>query len=168
MEYQLKGNEIWTEKGKLAATLDGDGNVVMAPGMAGAHSAGVREFLASQSSTAPDAPPPMPEIEEKDPETEATDTPPPATAEVTPGEEGMTFYGPNASALPKPETPKTELPVDSVPVAQIVADIPEAALPPWDPEYGVNTPGFADWVKFHKMTPEQVVCLVRRLENRRK
>ena len=167
MDYELKGNEIWTEKGKLAATLDGDGNPVFAPGMAGAHYAGVHAFLAQQPKTAPDAPPPMSEIEEADgaPEPEK---PEPATAEVNPESEDMTFYGPNASALPKPETPVKVNEAPATDAARIVADIPDAALPPWDPEHGKDTPGFAEWVKFHKMTPEQVFCLVRRLENRRK
>ena len=167
MNYELKGNEIWTERGKLAATLDGDGNPVFAPGMAGAHYAGVRDFLAALPKGTPAAPPPMPELEEKEPESEKPEPAPAATAEVTPGSEGMTFYGPNASALPKPEAVKTaEAPATDA--ARIVADIPDAALPPWDPEHGRNTPGFAEWVKFHKMDREQVACLVRRLENRRK
>jgi len=166
MKYTKNGNEIYSEKGKLVATLDADGNPVFAQGMAGAHYAGVHAFLAEQPKTAPDAPPPMPEIEEADgaPETEK---PEPATAEVKPESEGMTFYGPNASALPKAKAVKTaEAPATDA--ARIVADIPDAALPPWDPEHGKDTPGFRDWVKFHKMTPEQVFYLVRRLENRRK
>ena len=40
---------------------DGDGNPVFAPGMAGAHYAGVRDFLAALPKCTPAAPPPMPE-----------------------------------------------------------------------------------------------------------
>ena len=41
----MDGRQIYSEKGKLVATLNDDGEPVMAPGMAGAHSAGVRDFI---------------------------------------------------------------------------------------------------------------------------
>lgn len=54
--YTMNGRQILSDKGKIVATLDADGNPVMAPGMAGPHSAGVKEFLADSGNTAPRQP----------------------------------------------------------------------------------------------------------------
>ena len=48
-EYSLEGKNILSEKGKVVATLDDDGSIVMAPGMAGPHSRGVKEFMERRS-----------------------------------------------------------------------------------------------------------------------
>ena len=40
MNYEQRGREIFSEKGKLVATIDDDGNPVMAPGMAGLNGGG--------------------------------------------------------------------------------------------------------------------------------
>ena len=49
-EYTIRGREIYSGRGKLVATLDDDGNPVMAPGMAGPHSAKVKAFLGGQGA----------------------------------------------------------------------------------------------------------------------
>ena len=49
-EYKLEGNNILSDKGKVVASLTDDGSFSMAPGMAGPHSRGVREFLERRST----------------------------------------------------------------------------------------------------------------------
>lgn len=47
--YTLEGKMIFSDKGRHVATLNDDGFPVMAPGMAGPHTRGVQEFLASRA-----------------------------------------------------------------------------------------------------------------------
>ena len=47
-EYTIRGREIYSAKGKLVATLSDDGIPVMAPGMAGPHSAKVKAWLGAE------------------------------------------------------------------------------------------------------------------------
>ena len=44
-QYTMRGRDIYSPRGKLVATLDADGNPVWAPGMAGAHSKKLAEWL---------------------------------------------------------------------------------------------------------------------------
>ena len=53
MDYRIEGNQIYSEKGKVVATLDGSGNPGMEPGMSGPHKRGVEEFLAVMGSNEP-------------------------------------------------------------------------------------------------------------------
>ena len=50
-EYKLEGNNILSDKGKVVATLTDDGSFSMAPGMAGPHSRGVKEFMEKMKGT---------------------------------------------------------------------------------------------------------------------
>ena len=155
-EYIRKGNDIFSARGRRVATLDHDGNPVMAPGMAGAHSRGVREFLAL-----PAVPPDVPANPAPPP------PPPPGGPGMAdpPGSDQVTAYvGPVPSVrpagrpepLPRPET------VEEWEISTIPAD----QLPPFSPARGVNTPGFSDYVARHKLTALQRAALVRRLEKR--
>ena len=47
-----------------------------------------------------------------------------------------------------------------------ISTIPVDELPEFSREYGVNTPGFGEFVKRHNLTSLQVAALVKRLENR--
>ena len=84
MNYELINNEIWcVSTEKLVATLDSDGNPVMAPGMAGAHTRGVKAFLAELKFRQTSADKPAAPVEEKaEPEPERPQAP--AAAESRP------------------------------------------------------------------------------------
>lgn len=123
--YTMNGRQILSDKGKVVATLDADGNPVMEPGMAGPHSAGVKEFLADSGNNAPHQP-----------------------AAEQPAAESQTA-----------EQPAAESSTDE----WIISTIPESELPPFSKALGVYTPGFAEYVKAHKLTEPQVAALVKRL-----
>ena len=50
-EYSMEGVNILSDKGKIVATLNDDGSFTMAPGMAGPHSRGVKEFVEKMKGT---------------------------------------------------------------------------------------------------------------------
>lgn len=132
MDYRIEGNQIFSEKGKVVATLDGSGNPVMEPGMSGPHKRGVEEFLVMMGSNEPRGcyevkPAPVEEVKEvpmPDPE------PAPAPMNVL------------------------ESSFDIEPV-KVTAD-----QPPFSKQLGVNTPGFHDYVVRNKLTQAQIDELV--------
>ena len=149
--YQQIGNEIRSEKGVLVATVNGD-TLTMAPGKK-SQEAKVRAFLAEGASTltdeAPGSAPAQPE--------DGNDAP--TLREGT--EQGARVYIGN-------------VPIEHVPAAQQqdepqtdaewqVGTIPENELPPFDPQLGINTPGFGDYVNKHKLTKEQTAALIKRI-----
>ena len=149
------------------ATLDDDGNPVMAPGMAGPHSAKVRAFL---GRTTPDNTAEIPAAPEETPvvkENLTTDDPDVPEVEATEAE-GRTnvFVGQiparRAEGGVPEETPRQPETLDEY----SISTIPDDELPPFSKEYGVNTPGFEDFVKLHKLTGPQVAALVKRLEHK--
>ena len=129
-QYEIRGREVYSAKGKRVATITDDGNLVMAPGMAGAHKRAVEEFLAQGAK---EPPPPMPEIEE-------------------------------AEGAPEPETPEHE--AEQSREEFLIETIPADRLPPFSKELGVNTPGFAEFVKDNHLSAAQIAALVKRLERR--
>ena len=155
-QYTLRGREIFSARGKLVATLDDDGNPVMAPGMAGPHSRGVREFLARENDTA------------KPPEAPEAETPAAPEIETPEAEEGgTTVYVGRIPAAPAsggaPAAPRT---TTGTVEEYSIATIPDDELPPFSKEYGSDTPGFREFCDKHKLTPPQVAALVRRLERK--
>lgn len=135
-KYFLQGNEIISEKGKKVATLNSDGNVVMAPGMAGPHSAGVKKFLEEKVKSALDF------IE--DPAAVVKDN--------------LTTENP----APKQKELKSDE-VEESKESWEISTIPEDFLPPFSKALGCNTPGFAEYISKHKLTGPQVAALVKRL-----
>lgn len=143
-DYSIKGREIYSVKGKLVATLDDNGNPVMAPGMAGAHSKGVQEFLILTTKY-----------------TKGTKDFSPAPQGTQ--EEKVTMYTGGNIPAAKPEgTPETVVGKETVEEWEI-STIPEDRLPPFSKEYGVNTPGFVEYVNKHRLSMPQVAALVKRL-----
>ena len=166
-DYRINGREIHSDKGKLVATLDDDGNLIFAPGMAGAHSRAVNAFLANRVSDALDfaedmagsltggAEPKMPEYE------------PPVVKENLTTESAAdgkvnVFVGevPRKPSPPAPEAAPAEQPGAD---EWFISTIPDDQLPPFSPEFGVETPGFPEFVKKHKLTTPQVAALIKRL-----
>jgi len=156
-KYTINGREIHSDKGRLVATLDDDGNLIFAPGMAGAHSRAVRDFLKSdmsdKSDKSDDTPPAMPPFE-----------PPTAENDPAPAAEGTTnvFVGevPRKPSPPAPEAAPAEQPGAD---EWFISTIPDDQLPPFSPEFGVETPGFPEFVKKHELTTPQVAALIKRL-----
>ena len=132
--YVMEGRQIFSDKGKLVATLNDDGIPVMAPGMAGPHSTGVKKFLEEKDKSAMDF------IEDQ-----------PAVVK-----QNLTTKNTNLH----PE--KSEEPEESKESWEI-STIPQDLLPPFSKQFGVNTPGFEDYCKQHKLNEAQVAALVKRL-----
>ena len=163
-EYTIRGREIFSPKGKLVATLDDDGNPVMAPGMAGPHSRGVREFLADVEGR-------RSKVEGGDGENAGVRGPSQGAergADAADRESDGSDKSDGARGAegadtgePKPGNRKPET------REATVEDIPEDRLPPFSPEFGTATPGFAEFVARHKLTPEQIGALVKRCEGLR-
>ena len=150
MKYELRGNRVYTERGRLVATLDGDGNPVMETGMAGPHSRGVREFLGKTTEMKADAE--LPDAE--------------ASPEVPETEEAGVYIGSIPASHAKRGAPYREerkLNADE----WSVSTIPEEELPEFDAEFGVYTPGFLDYVKRHGLTEGQQAALVARVSKRK-
>ena len=133
--YVLEGRQIFSGKGKLVATLNDDGVPVMAPGMAGPHSAGVRAFLEV--------------LAEHEEIARAQKASAENFAEVV--KEKLTTEDP---AQERKDYSKESWEIST---------IPEDLLPPFSKQFGVNTPGFMDYVKQHKLSEAQVAALVKRL-----
>ena len=156
-QYTISGREVYSARGKLVATLDDDGNPVMAPGMAGPHSRGVREFLARENDTAkaPEAP-------------EAPEAETPAAPEIEtpePEEGGTTVYvGRIPAAHPAGGAPAAPPPSPGSVEEYSISTIPDDALPPFSSEYGIFTPGFLDFCEKHKLSAPQRAALVARLQ----
>lgn len=135
-DYTMEGRQIFSVKGKLVATLNDDGVPVMAPGMAGPHSAGVKKFLEEKVKSALDF------IE--DPAAVVKDN----------------------LITENPAPKQKELKSDEVEESKEsweISTIPEDLLPPFSKQFGVNTPGFMDYVKQHKLSEAQIAALVKRL-----
>ena len=131
--YVMDGRQIFSDKGKLVATLNDDGIPVMAPGMAGPHSAGVKKFLEEKVKSAMDFMEEQPAVVKQNLTTE------------------------NMDPLPeKSEEPETK-------ESWEISTIPQDLLPPFSKQFGVNTPGFSEYVKQHKLSEAQVAALVKRL-----
>ena len=163
MSYELRGREIYSEKGRLVATLDGDGNPVMAPGMAGPHTKGVREFLAVGNCNSPQEPEPPHEPEQthepaSPQETEPLHEPEPPQEPEPPM--STVFVG---SIAAKPSGVPEKVPAVLSRAEWEISTIPAEQLPPFDPALGVCTPGFIDYVKRFNLNAQQIAALVKRL-----
>lgn len=157
-QYTISGREVYSARGKLVATLDDDGNPVMAPGMAGPHSRAVREFLAEGSSETP-ARSDLPDLPD---ENEQPETP-------EPEEGGTTVYvGRIPAARPAGGAPAAPPPSPGSVEEYSISTIPDDALPPFSSEYGIFTPGFLDFCEKHKLSAPQRAALVARLQNKTK
>ena len=156
--YHLDGNQVLSARGVLIATLTSSGEPVMAPGKK-SQEAKVRAFLAQ---TTPDGSG-LTGIESV-PETvnEPVDAPEPAEAVEPEIGGGKVFVG--------------DVPIQHVePVMEqhnetnaewYVSQIPDDRLPPFSLQFGVETPGFREFIEENKFTKEQTVALVRRLERK--
>lgn len=126
-DYAMNGRQIFSSKGKLVATLNDDGVPVMAPGMAGPHSAGVKKFLEEKGN--------------------------PAVVK-----ENLTTENP----APKQKELKSDE-VEESKESWEISTIPEDLLPPFSKQFGVNTPGFSEFVTKHQLSETQIELLIKRL-----
>ncbi len=150
MNYCIRGKEVYSERGKLVATLDAEGNPTMAPGMAGPHSAGVREFLKHGNPE-----PARPEPEKNPAENPAETEPEPERPTVFIGT--IRARKPEAGGAVEPEE-RTESEDE-----WLIDSIPRRELPDFTAQFGVYTPGFQTFVRKHKLSGAQVALLIRRI-----
>ena len=163
--YRLDGANICSAKtGNLVAIL-ADGEVVMQNGYNGQGRL-VKEFLNEvfpegiPSAILPTATadPSVAESTAAMPEDVPTDE-----LRTTPGEAGV-FVGdapaaPGSGTLGTPDNPE-----GSDDARFLVGSIPETELPAMDAALGISTPAVARFIKKHRMSPDQITALVRRLE----
>lgn len=147
MDYRIEGNQIYSEKGRVVATLDGSGNPVMEPGMSGPHKRGVEEFLAMMGSNEPRGsyevkPAPVGPAE---PEQEKNPVPEETVEQVAESSFEIGTYVPAE---------------DNPPFEPFGAVNPPEDVPPFSKELGVNTPGFKDHIVRNKLTQAQIDELV--------
>lgn len=163
--YRLDGANIYSAKtGNLVAIL-ADGEVVMQNGYNGQGRL-VKEFLVeafpdgipaggSAATVTTAVTDDLPEMPPKGycPESETLNS----------GDPG--FYFGDAPAAPGSGTlGKADTPEGSDDARFLVGSIPETELPPMDPALGIATPAVARFIKKHRMSPDQITALVRRLE----
>jgi hypothetical protein len=147
--YQKIGNEIRSARGILIATLNG-GVLTMAPGKK-SQEAKVREYLANDPETASAS-----TIEETVSVAEEAPVDVPPAFEI--GGQKV-FVG--DVPIEHVETRAEEKPQTSA--EWQASTIPENMLPPFDAQFGVNTPGFGEFVSKHKLNKEQVGALIKRI-----
>lgn len=171
-DYIIRGREIYSAKGKCVATLDDNGNPVMAPGMAGAHSRGVQEFLIlttkDTKGTKDFSPAPQGTQEDgmEDPASSrdyAGASTEDFSAPQGTQEEKVTMYTGGNIPAAKPEGTQETVPGKETVEEWEISTIPEDRLPPFSRSLGVNTPGFSEYIVRHKLTMPQVAALVKRL-----
>lgn len=169
MNYELRGREIYSENGRLVATLDGDGNPVMAPGMSGPHSKGVREFIASGMCNPSPEPQPEPQPEsQQESAPEQSEEPTPETPELpeNPPEQMSTVFVGSVAA--KPSGVPEKVPVVLSRSEWEISTIPADQLPPFDPALGIYTPGFSEYVKRFNLNAPQIAALIKRVKKGRR
>lgn len=170
-DFELRDGKVYsTLSGDLVATIDQEGNLKMQQGK-NALTPRVKAFLASPPSPPPDAPENQeapaaleqmaenPDFSNAMPDDEEVNT------RVLSESDEHIFFG----DAPRHGTgvPATELkPVTPVPDPNVtsVYDIPESALPAFDPALGAASPELKSFVRKHKFNKVQTAELVRRLE----
>ena len=187
-DYIIRGREIYSAKGKCVATLDDNGNPVMAPGMAGAHSRGVQEFLIlttkdtilrrpggameDREGTKDFSPAPQGTQEDgmEDPPSpgglwRASPATPDGASSVVPFGTMEDKMEDKQAAVASPVSAGVSAtrPESDFSAEWEISTIPEDRLPPFSKALGVNTPGFPEYIARHKLTMPQVAALVKRL-----
>lgn len=155
-KYTISGRQIFSNKGKLVATLDENNNPIMCLGMAGAHTRGVQEFLSNNSLKLECEAPPEEFIEEVE-FLEPVDE-----KEVADSEFYTLYVG--IPPLNSPVAEKNYFEREKTLEEWEIDTIPAEQLPVFNKEYGINTPGFLEWVKKHNLSNKQITALVKRLE----
>lgn len=168
--YMIKDRKVFTTRGKLVATLDDDGNPVMALGMAGPHTRGVREFLGFRYSVSEGTKQAAPEEASDVKENLTTDDPEEVVKEnLTTEQSGPKMYvGEPAAAKADPGCPAQEAEREKTVDEFLVDGIPDDQLPDLSPEYGVYTPGFQEFVEINRLSPAQVAALINRINNKKR
>lgn len=174
--YEVRGREIYSDKGKHVASLDDAGNIVMMPGMSGPHAKAVKEYLDALRVEDVDTVEPSEENVTAAPTQNIAEV-----ADVAP-ESGVA----DVVAAPESSSATDTAPVNiyvgaiaaqkcGVPAAAKkplsreeweISTIPESELPPFSPEYGVFTPGFEDFVRKNNLDEAHIAALVKRLTNK--
>jgi hypothetical protein len=170
-DFELRDGKIFSiVSGDLIATIDTDGNLKMVQGK-NALTPRVKAFLASPPSPPPDAPEnteasaAMEQMSENpdfskvgEPDAEEVNT------HILSESDEHIFFGDaprHGTGLPATEKKSA---ADPDPEAISVYDIPESALPAFDPALGAASPELKSFIRKHKFNKVQTAELVRRLE----
>ena len=193
-EFELRGNEICSIKsGKVVATINSTGDVVMTQGYNGM-SKKVHAFYdalpqmppasVGADGTADDTDGGLPADDLEDPElqpvdpvgtlpvdtlpVDPVDSPAEALAMMSPEELNSTtvFVGnvPNEAVCSKKAAPAADIPEGCD--EMLIYSIPADELPELDVNFGTNTKEFKMFVKLHKLTGNQITILCRRIERK--
>ena len=171
-DFELRDSKVYSiVSGDLIATIDDDGNPKMVQGK-NALTPRVKAFLASapqlpvaEASENPEAPAAMEQMTENpdfsklgEPDAEEVNT------HILSESDEHIFFGDaprHGTGLPATEKKSA---ADLDPEAISVYDIPESALPAFDPALGTASPELKSFVRKHKFNKVQTAELVRRLE----
>lgn len=174
--YRLDGANIYSAKTGNLVAIFADGEVVMKNGYNG-QGRMVKEFLnevfpegipsailptATADPSVAESTAAMPEDVPED-ELRTAPGEPGIFIGDAPGEPGI-FIGdapaaPGSGTLGTPDNPE-----GSDDARFLISSIPDSELPPMDPALGISTPAVARFIKKHRMSPDQITALVRRLE----
>ena len=151
--YHLDGNQVLSAKGVLIATLTSSGELFMAPGKK-SQEAKVRAFLAQTTS-------------DDDGTFEAKQEPASAyEPKHEPAEPEIGGVNVFVGEVPIQHTEPLPEKHDETDAEWYVSQIPADRLPPFSLQFGVETPGFREFIEENQLTKEQTVALVRRLERK--
>ena len=171
-DFELRDGKVYsTLSGDLVATIDQEGNLKMQQGK-NALTPRVKAFLASapqlpvaEASENPEAPAAVEQITENPDFSNAMPDDEEVNTHVLSESDEHIFFGDaprHGTGVPATEAkPLTPVPDPNV---TCVWDIPESALPAFDPALGAASPELKSFVRKHKFNKVQTAELVRRLE----
>ena len=166
-DFELKDGKVYsTVSGDLLATIDEEGNVKMQQGK-NALTPRVKAFVASAPQLPPAEAPAAeaPEITENPDFSNAMPDDEEVNTHVLNDSEEHIFFGDAprcGTGVPAVE----ENTPSPAPDALSVYDIPESALPAFDPALGAASPEVKSFVRKHKFNKVQTAELIRRLEKK--
>lgn len=171
-DFELKDGKVYsTVSGDLLATIDDDGNVKMQQGK-NALTPRVKAFLATapqlpvaEASENPEADAALEQITENPDFSNALPDDEEVNTHVLSESDEHIFFGDaprHGTGLPAVE----ENTPSPAPDALSVYDIPESALPAFDPALGTASPEVKSFVRKHKFNKVQSAELIRRLEKK--
>ena len=168
-DFYLQNDKIYSNATGDAVAVIEAGAVKMLPGknaMTPRVKAFYEEVKDLPENAADPADDPAADPDDDAPEEHAEEVNTHKLADVPAMEEHIFFGGaPNRGGTSAPAPEKKETPKDRH--ALSIWDIPQSDLPAFSPALGVETPEFKSFVKKHKLSKDQCIELIKRLERRK-